>query len=113
MLQPFIQDGKIDRVALTAELRRFLDLALASARFEGSRGREPRLTFRIKPFSSRERRSIHPVLRGTPWGQPPREGVGEKRQAILPPSQKNWKSSPPQPTMAGEGSPLRDSLAPQ
>src|SRR2546425_7810912 len=34
MLQPFVHDGKIDRVALTAELRRFLDLVLGSARFE-------------------------------------------------------------------------------
>jgi len=34
MPQPFVHDGKIDRVALSGELRRFLDLVLACTRLE-------------------------------------------------------------------------------
>ncbi len=34
MLQPFVQDGKVDREALAAELRRFLDLVLTWTRLE-------------------------------------------------------------------------------
>ncbi len=34
MVQTFVQDGKIDREALAAELRRFLDLVLARTRLE-------------------------------------------------------------------------------
>src|SRR5207245_827461 len=198
MLQPFIQDGKIDRVALTAELRRFLDLALASARFElayeirlrdsvaaedavespevevvfrgrdqdlllernaellqaleyialrwlrldphfydhvrfdsggyralrieelklsarvaAERVRETRQPFRFNPMSSRERRIIHLVLKEQPGVRTPREGCADERQVIDYPAEKNYKSSLPAPARAGEGSPLRDSLAPQ
>ena len=34
MPQPFVQDGKIDREALAAELRRFLNLVIAQTRLE-------------------------------------------------------------------------------
>ncbi len=34
MAQPFVQDGKIDREALAAELRRLLDLVIAQTRLE-------------------------------------------------------------------------------
>lgn len=34
MSQPFVQDGKVDREALSAELRRFLDLVLTRTRLE-------------------------------------------------------------------------------
>ena len=174
MLQPFVHDGKIDRVALTAELRRFLDLLLGSARFElayevclrdsvaaedavespeievvfrgrdqdvllernaellqaleyialrwlrldphfydhvrfdsggyralrieelklsarvaADRVRETRQPFRFNPMSSRERRIIHLVLKEQPGVRTASEGVGEQRQVIVYPAEKN------------------------
>src|SRR6267143_157802 len=164
MLQPFVHDGKIDRVALTAELRRFLDLLLGSARFElayeiclrdsvaaedavespeievvfrgrdqdvllernaellqaleyialrwlrldpggyralrieelklsarvaAERVRETRQPFRFNPMSSRERRIIHLVLKEQPGVRTASEGVGEQRQVIVYPAEKN------------------------
>ena len=174
MPQLFVHDGKIDRVALTGELRRFLDLVLACTRFElayeirlrdsvaaedavespevevvfrgrdqdlllernaellqaleyialrwlrldphfydhvrfdsggyralrieelklsarvaAERVRETRQPFRFNPMSSRERRIIHLVLKEQPGVRTASEGVGEQRQVIVYPAEKN------------------------
>jgi len=174
MPQTFVHDGKIDRVALTGELRRFLDLVLACTRFElayeirlrdsvaaeddvespevevvfrgrdqdlllernaellqaleyialrwlrldphfydhvrfdsggyralrieelklsarvaAERVRETRQPFRFNPMSSRERRIIHLVLKEQPGVRTASEGVGEQRQVIVYPAEKN------------------------
>ncbi len=174
MPQTFVHDGKIDRVALTGELRRFLDLVLACTRFElayeirlrdsvaaeddvespevevvfrgrdqdlllernaellqaleyialrwlrldphfydhvrfdsggyralrieelklsarvaAERVRETRQPFRFNPMSSRERRIIHLVLKEQPGVRTASEGIGEQRQVIVYPAEKN------------------------
>src|SRR5207302_9447775 len=63
MLQPFVQDGKIDRVAMTAERGGFLELALASARCELAY--EIRLRDSVAAEDAVESPEVEVVVRGS------------------------------------------------
>lgn len=60
-----------------------------SARVAAERVRETRQPFRFNPMSSRERRIIHLVLKDQPGVRTASEGVGEHRQVIVYPAEKN------------------------
>ena len=60
-----------------------------SARVAAERVRETRQPFRFNPMSSRERRIIHLVLKEQPGVRTASEGVGEQRQVIVYPAEKN------------------------
>ena len=60
-----------------------------SAQVAAERVRQTHQPFRFNPMSSRERRIIHLMLKDEPGVRTTSEGVGEQRQVVVYPAQKN------------------------